>query len=233
VTNRFLTVYGLLALSVCSIVLISISPASASEFPASGQFDQVTTITAPRMQLKFTQSISFKGPNIRVDKTDLAQLIPLTQIETPDTMYLFSSVAGTGEKSPITQKLPPLLERMDSDTKSKLKGASKIGTDSFEGYSCDIYKTSDANGEEQIEFWVSTDQKFPFTLKTVATDKLLGKVTTVDLENISLTANVADKLFLVPSSIKFAPPESQNQGKDTAPQAGTSAAPSTGTDTKP
>jgi hypothetical protein len=193
----------------------------AANFPTSGQFDQVTTIVAPRVKLTYVQSISFKGNNIRVDKTDLNQLIPLTQIETPDTVYLYSSAAGNGEKSPVTRALPPLLVRMDADTKAKLKMATKTGTDTFDGYKCDLYKTTEAGGGIQVEFWVSTDPNFPFTLKTVATDKTLNKVTTVNLENIGLNVNLDDSLFEVPHNIKIvAATPASSGGSSTTPPAG-------------
>jgi outer membrane lipoprotein-sorting protein len=92
---------------------------------------------------------------------------------------------------------------MDADTKTKLKGAIKTGSDKYEGYSCDTYTTSDQKGAEQIKFWVSTDPSFPFTLKTVATDKTLNKVTTVDLENIGLNVKLDDSTFEVPKNIKM------------------------------
>jgi hypothetical protein len=198
--------------------------AQASPFSTSGQFDQVTTITAPRVQLKFVQTIRFKDGNIRVDKTDLSQFIPLTQIETVDTFYLYSMLSGTGEKSTIAEKLPPLLERMDSDTKSKLIGATKTGSETYDGYNCDTYSTSEDNGDVRIEFWVSKDPKFPFTLKTVATDKTLSKVTTVNLDNIDLNVELEDSLFEVPANIKLSAPQGSAQSgpaSSAAPEAQT------------
>ena|GEM_PF-4110627 len=222
-------VFSLLIISAYALAVPHL--AQAAPFATAGQFDQVTTIVAPKMRLQFVQSVKFKDGDIRLDKTDLAQVIPVTQIETPSTIYFYSSVAGTGEKSAVTEKMLPLLERMDSDTKSKLKGASKVGTETFEGYSCDLYKTTDSASREQVEFWVSKDPAFPFTIKTVATDKLLDKVTTVELENIGLNVKLDDSLFQVPASIKIVPASSQT--KDAAPSASAAGASATDTNSKP
>jgi len=203
--------YGLSILAVCVTLVASPVFAQDGVFPISGQFDQVTTVTAPRFMLRYVQSVSFKGRNIRVDKTDLRQLIPLTQIETPGTMDLYSTVSGTGEESPIANNLPPLLDRMATDTKSKLSGATMSGKGTFEGYKCDIYKTTTGNGAEQIELWVNEDPKFPFTLKTIATDQALNKVTVVTLENIVLNEKLDDSFFQVPATIKIAPPSAAPQ----------------------
>jgi hypothetical protein len=194
-------------------------------FPTSGQFDEVTTITAPRLSLRLVDSISFKGSDIRVDKTDPTQFIPLTEIETPDETYVYSTLAGTGEKSAIVHKMPPLLLRMDEDIKNKLLGAVKTGVDTYDGNSCDTYTLTVPSNGEQIEFWVNKDPKFPFAVKTVMTDKARGKVTMVELEKIKLSGVIDDSIFVVPASIKIT---KASQSTATPPSANAPITPSTG-----
>ena len=208
----------LAALTVALLLPASSAAVHAAKtigFPTSGQFDQVRTISVPRLSFRDVQSISFKGSSIRVDTADPSSYVPVTQIETPDAMYIYTPAAEEAEKIPITEKQPPLLERMNADTKSNLQGATKTGSGVFEGYNCDIYQTTANHGDEVVEIWVSKDPKFPFKLKTIATDKSLNKVTTIILQNISLNVPLDDNLFEIPDNVKIvsAPTNGQGQGE--------------------
>jgi outer membrane lipoprotein-sorting protein len=189
-----------------AVSALSIERAQAVGFPTSGQFDQVNTISVPRMSVRIVQSISFKDGNIRLDSDDPNSFIPMTQIQTPDEVFVYCPLGTTGQKQVLTEKQPLLLDKMLADTKAKLLGATKVGTDTVEGYACDTYKMSQNNGQINIEFWVSTDPQFPFLLKTVETDSLLQKTTIVELQNIALNTNPDDSLFEVPAGIKFTVP---------------------------
>jgi outer membrane lipoprotein-sorting protein len=180
--------------------------AGASGLPTSGQFDQVNSITVARMSVRTVQSISFKGNYIRVDADDPNEYFPTTQIETPDMVYVYSPLGTAGQKIPIKEKQLPLLERMALDTKTKLAGATKSGTETVDGYACDVYKASAENNQLTLQFWVSTDPSFPFLIKTVENDSMLQKTTTVELQNIVLNNQIDDSLFDIPTNIKFTVP---------------------------
>ena len=88
---------------------LAIIPAARAGEVQSGQFDQVTSISAPRLTMRYVETITFKGTRIRVDRMDPTQFINYTEIEDGLTDWSYVPSQGTAIKSDLKAKGPSLL----------------------------------------------------------------------------------------------------------------------------
>jgi outer membrane lipoprotein-sorting protein len=208
---------SLLPVCVAATLLGAISTARvvAATLPASGQFDATSTISAPHVTVKISQSITFKGDNFRIDSGRPIDLIPFSRIRNNGTVYSYLPNDQTAMREPSANKTESLQADLLAQKNQFVTGATKSGKDTVAGFPCDVYmEPAQENGNVTMKVWVSADPKFPFVMKTEEVHHKEGVTETLEISNVRLSSLISDTVFALPKDTKVvdAPTQSQSQG---------------------
>jgi outer membrane lipoprotein-sorting protein len=89
--------------------------------------------------------------------------------------------------------------------------ARKVGSESIDGYACDIYSRSEGDKEKSasVRAWITRTLKPPMPLKVVRKmtiqrpNAMLTETTTVRIRNLQLNPPLADSLFTLPAGTRI------------------------------
>ena len=193
-----------------ALVAASHAPAAAAAVPQSGQFDEISTIVAPRLTVKITKTVTFKGANYRID------MIPYSRILAGGTLYSYLPDEQTAMRATAPTKEPSLPDQLLAQKEQVVQGATKTGSDTVGGFECDIYAPHMQAGDDStVHVWVSRDPRFPFIVKTVSVNQKQGVTDTEEITEDRLNTPISDTIFALPKDTKVVDaPQQDNSSPD-------------------
>lgn len=161
--------------------------------------------------MKITKTITFKGANYRIDSTRI-DMIPYSRILDDGTLYSYLPGEQTAMKATAPQKEPSLPDQLLAQKQQVIQGATKSGTDTIAGFTCDIYAAHMPAGDDStVHVWVSRDPRFPFIVKTVSVNQKQGVTDTEQITDVRLNTPISDTAFVLPKDTKVVDaPENTN-----------------------
>jgi hypothetical protein len=186
-------------------LMLGAAAATAAPMPASGQFDQVATVTAPLLTLKSTDHVTFKGSLYRIESTDQENnYTPYEDIDDGHNYYRFYPSAHAAFRVPLTDSPESTLDTLRDQTQREMQGATKTGQARMNGFPCDVYSRTLDNGAK-VQLYESVDPRFPYIVKTTLTIPSESVVTTHSIENVKLdpVPAVSDMAFRLPVGTKI------------------------------
>lgn len=179
------------------------APAASAALPKSGQFDEVSTISASRLTVKITKTVTFKGNNYRIDSRRI-DLIPYSRILDNGTIYSYLPDEQAAMRMPAADQEPSLPDQLLAQKEQVEHDGTRSGADTVDGFACEIYSQPAPSGEDAtIRVWVSKDPRFPFIVKTLSIDHKQGVTDTEEIANVKLNAPISDTVFALPKDTKI------------------------------
>lgn len=210
---------GSCALAVCA------TPAGAAVLPRFGQFDEVSTIVAPRLTVKITKTVTFKGDDYRLDSTRI-DMIPYSRILAHGTIYSYLPDEQTAMRATPLQKEPSLPDQLLEQKEEAVSHGTKVGTDTVAGFTCDIYSEQMPAGDDStVRVWVSRSPRFPFIVKTVSINQKQGVEDTEQITDVRLDTPILDTVFMLPKDTKVVDAPQNTNTPDNGNSNGTPAPP--------
>ena len=214
----------------CALLLsasaLALTPSNAASGPKSGMYDQVETIVTPRVTMKTSSRLTFKGNKFRIEATSPQDFVPYIDIVDGQSLYHFVPLAKEAARNDLPKASLSPIEVLQQETQRILQTAVKTGQTAVGDINCIAYTLTFPDGGKGT-FYQDTDPKFPFFIKEVIVHPERQMTDTTTFENIKLDVPVADTEFTLPTGTKIdqAPPPSAAASGDGSAPGGATVAP--------
>ena len=178
------------------------SASAASAQPKSGQFDQVATVVSPRLSLKTTDRVTFKGVRFRLESADPESAMSYEDIQDGESYYHYIPAEHAALRLNIKQKPSSPLDELRAQTDQKLAGTQKSGEATMNGFDCDVYVRDLGNGAK-VTLYQSRDPRFPYIVKTMMSIPAEGVTRSNSIDNVKLDIPVSEDTFTLPKGTKI------------------------------
>lgn len=195
---------GLVRIGFLSLGLVacSLAAGAAAALPTSGQFDEVSTIIGPRVTIKITKTVTFKGNNYRLDSQQ-PDMVQYSRIMDNGTIYSYLPDEQTAMRMPAAGEDQSLPSELLAQKDKIVHDGTKSGTDTVSGFPCDIYTAPlPASAGATVRIWVSKDPRFPFIVKTQTVQHKDDVTDTEEITNVRLNTPISDAIFALPKDTK-------------------------------
>jgi outer membrane lipoprotein-sorting protein len=162
----------------------------ASAFSVS--YDQKTTMGRRVTNAK----VSLKDELFRMDTTAEGQEAVILRNRQGTFMVMPSD--GMAMKTTLRPGQGPIRSAANYAQYLKERQAERIGTETVDGYACDIYRFTDPEDGSLVTAWVWKDKMFPVRFE-VEGDK--GSML-IELSNLQLGATIPDSAFELPAGVQ-------------------------------
>ncbi len=222
---RGAAIYGIGSLAAAGLIGALAQPALA--IPKSGVYDQTETIVSPRLTIKTSSHLTFRGNKMRLESTG-QDFVPYIDIVDGQSVYHFIPFAKEAVRSDLSKTYTSPIAELQLQTQRILQGATKTGETAIGDINCTTYSITFPDGGKGT-FYQDNDPKFPYFIKEVIVHADQQVTDTTTFENIKLDVPVTDADFTLPTGTKIdqAPPPSAN------PAAGAGAPSATPSDASP
>ena len=214
----------------CALLLatgaFTLAPSQAASAPKSGEYDQVETIVTPRVTMRTSSRLTFKGNKFRIEATSPQDFVPYIDIVDGQSLYHYVPLAKEAARNDLPKSSLSPIEVLQQETQHILQTATKTGQTAVGDINCISYTLTFPDGGKGT-FYQDTDPKFPFFIKEVIVHPERQMTDTTTFENIKLDTPVADTEFTLPTGTKIdqAPPPSAAASGDGAASGGDSSTP--------
>jgi len=191
-----------LSLVLPLIFTTNLFAAPKDPLPTSGEFDQVQTITSPRLTVKSVDHVTFKGKRYTMQSVDAQSFEPYTDLADGQSYYHFVPAANEAMRLIINSKQQGALDELKQQTTDKIQGMTKTGSLTYDGYACDSY-AKDLGDGAKVTMVLSTNPEFPFIVKTTLTVPSKSLTQINEIANIKLNSPVDDSVFVLPKGTKI------------------------------
>ena len=175
-----------IALGVCA------AGAGAEAFSVS--YDQ--TVTQGRQVM--TGKVSLKDQMFRIDM--MADGQTMATLRNASGTYTYMPAEGMAMKlSALNPSQRPIEHADNYQQYLQERHAERIGTETVDGYPCEMYRFTDPETGDLVTAWVWTEKQFPIKLEF---DGAKGKML-VEIQNIQLGAAIPDALFELPADVQI------------------------------
>jgi hypothetical protein len=202
ITSKLPLIVALGLISGISYVTCNVAIAASKSVPASGEFDQIQTITSPRLSIKSVDHVTFKGIRYTMQSVDPQTFVPYEDIADGQSYYHFVPSSSAAMRVAMKDKPEGALDELKDQTTAKIQGLLKAGNAMVDGYSCDIF-VKDLGDGAKVTMFRSTDAQFPYIVKTTLSVPAKELVQTNEIDNVKLGGIVDDSSFILPKGTKI------------------------------
>ncbi len=180
-----------LAIGVGLVLGVCVAGAQAQAFSAS--YDQKVTQGGQVI----TGKVTLKDEQFRMDA--LVEGQASVTIRNASGTYTYLPAEGMAMKiSDLDASQQSVQHAENYQQYLQERQAERIGTDTIDGHSCEIYRFTDPSVQGTTTAWVWTEKQFPLKLEI---DGPKGK-TLVELSNIQVGVAVPDATFELPAGVQ-------------------------------
>jgi hypothetical protein len=158
------------AVSLCTCLATAVA-ADQPNGAKTGQFDEILTITVqgatdatPRLTERTVATTQFKGLSVRIDTVDNKYYRPIEMVSDGQFQYVYDPSAHSAIRKALTIAPDSVPAQLKKKADSLVAGATKSGSETVDGYPCDVYTTTVENGTVQVKMWLSKDPHFPYVV---------------------------------------------------------------------
>ena len=174
-----------IALSVCAV------GTGAEAFSVS--YDQETT----QGRQVTTGKVSMKDEMFRMDTTAEGQTMAI--IHNASGTYTYMPAEGMAMKLAALNASQRPIEHADNYPQYlQERHAERIGTETVDGHSCEVYRFTDPEIQGTVTAWVWIEKQFPIKMEI---DDGSAK-TLVEIRNVQLGAVIPDAAFQLPADVQ-------------------------------
>ena len=181
------------AIAVGVGVVLGVCAAGAGVEAFSASYDQ--TVTQGRQVT--TGTVSMKDEMFRMDTTAEGQAA--VTLRNASGTYTYLPAEGMAMKlAALNPSQQPVEGAEDYLQYLTQRQAEKIGNETVDGHTCDIYRFNDTETKGTVTAWVWTEKQFPIKMEF---DDGSAK-TLVEIRNVQLGAAIPDAAFQLPADVQ-------------------------------
>lgn len=146
-----------------------------------------------------TANIWVKGKNVRMESNMQGQSV-VSIIKDGTTMYIYYPMQKMAMMTTVDKQTQEQFPAADDYMNYMQKfNPKKIGTEIYDGKSCDVYEYQDLEQKAKVKVWLWQAKKFP--VKTIITTS--DDVITSESKNVETNAVITNDMFELPPGTKI------------------------------
>ncbi len=184
---------------VASVLLMAVFLFSSTSFAETFKCTQV--MESSQMGTVMTIKMWHKDGKDRIEASQPGTNMKTITINTGDSFYTYMPQQNMAFKMPADAMDQTPSMKPPKDFKSHLDsvGATKTGTETYDGQKCDIYEYTEPQTNSNIKLWYSVSKSFP--LKMVVSNAY--STNTIYYKDIEVNTPISDDLFRIPDGVKI------------------------------